>query len=107
MKIHEELNGRRLVLFLKGNFDETSSPVVEEKLQEALSRDIDSITFNLKGVEYISSAGIRVLIMAYKKMVKSGKSVHMAEMSGKVRDMLEVVGILPLFAETGRVDTGA
>ena len=105
MKITEKINAKDLVLYLEGNFDETSSPVVEEKIQAALSRDVDSIEFDLGGVEYVSSAGIRVMIVAYKKMVKSHKKVYLVGMSDKVRDMLEMVGILPLFNVNGRTGT--
>ncbi len=102
MEIKEHLKENGLTLSLKGSFDEASSPEVERKLTEALSQDIKSICFDLGKVPYISSAGIRVLIIAYKKAVKNEKKVLIGDMSAKVEEILETVGILPLFAIPGR-----
>ena len=102
MKIREYFKEEDFILSLEGDFDETSSPGVEEKLEQVLSRNIKSICFDLSNVPYISSAGIRVLIIAYKKAAKSGKKVLMGGMSDRVREVLETVGILPLFAAGGR-----
>ncbi|MFC1548646.1 STAS domain-containing protein [Candidatus Omnitrophota bacterium] len=101
MTIIEQLEEGILTLFLNGNFDETSSPAVEEKVELALVEDIDGICFDMKGVEYISSAGIRVLIVSHKKAIKTGKKILVGEMSEKVKDILDVVGILPLFGAEG------
>ena len=101
MKILEYLDNDKLTLSLEGNFDEMTSSAVEEKFAEVLPGDIKSICFDLTNVNYISSAGIRVLISAYKKAVKSDKKVTIGNMSDKARGVLEVVGILPLFGVGG------
>jgi len=49
-------------------------------------------------VSYISSAGICVLISAYKKAVKGNKKLLIGEMSPKVQEILGVMGVLPLFS---------
>ncbi|MDP8299989.1 MAG: STAS domain-containing protein [Candidatus Tantalella remota] len=102
MRIREQLDGDRLTLFLEGTFDEGTSPAVEEKLEEALLTDASKICFNMSKVDYLSSAGIRVMIIAHKKSIKSGKTIEVGEMSDKVQDVLEVVGILPLFGDPTR-----
>ncbi|MEA3489164.1 MAG: STAS domain-containing protein [Candidatus Omnitrophota bacterium] len=102
MNISEYLEGTNLTLVLEGSFDEISSPDIEDKVEEVLSRDVESVTLNLSKVRYISSAGIRVLIVAHKKAVKLGKRVLIGEMSVKVREIIEMVGIMPLFAGPGR-----
>ena len=101
MKILENLDNDQLTLSLEGNFDEMTSSAVEEKFAEVLPGDAKKICFDLSDVQYISSAGIRVLISAYKKAVKSDKKVTIGNMSDKARGILEVVGILPLFAAGG------
>jgi anti-anti-sigma factor len=54
-------------------------------------------------VRYLSSAGIRVLIIAHKKGKKNNKQITLGEISVKVKDVLDTVGILPLFNRSGRV----
>jgi anti-anti-sigma factor len=102
MKITEHVKGDDLVLSLEGDFDESTSPAVEKRVDEALATDAANVCFDLSKVDYISSAGIRVLIVAHKKALKNGKSVKMGQMSERVREIIEVVGILPLFSVTGR-----
>lgn len=98
MKIQEMTNGKDLTLVLEGNFDEMTSPMIEKRLEEVLEDDIESVTFNMRHVRYISSAGIRVLIIAHKRAMKNGKKVRIGEMSDKVREVIKIVGILPLFS---------
>ncbi len=102
MKITERVNGDDLVLSLEGDFDESTSSAVEDRVEQALATDALTICFDLSKVDYISSAGIRVLIIAHKKALKSAKSVKMGQMSERVREIIEIVGILPLFSVTGR-----
>lgn len=102
MKIAENLEEKGLTLHLSGALDETSSPSLEQKLEEVLSQDVDDIRFDLKSVQYISSAGIRVLIVAYKRAVKSGKRVSIESISSEAEKVLEMVGILQLFNIPGK-----
>ena len=97
MKIREQRNGDELTVFLDGNLDESTSFLVEGELEKIMAKDMKDVILDMEGVKYISSIGIRVLMLAYKKSIKSGKSITMSNVSGKARDILETVGILPLF----------
>jgi anti-sigma B factor antagonist/stage II sporulation protein AA (anti-sigma F factor antagonist) len=101
MKITEHADGEDLALILEGDLDESSSHKAEEKIKEALAQDAKNICLDMKGVHYVSSVGIRVLILAHKKAVKLGKKIILTKMSPKVKEILETVGILPLFAASG------
>lgn len=101
MKIKEEIEGVDLTVFMDGKFDDACSPEAGRKLGECLLRDVKNIRLDLGKVPYISSAGICELISVYKKAVKMDKHVTISEMSGKVREILDVVGILPLFRGQG------
>ena len=86
-------------IILKGNLDENSAAVTERSILEVFTDEYDRIELDMNDVDYISSMGIRVLIIVYKKAVKSGKKFVITRMSGKVRNILEVVGILPVLEE--------
>jgi anti-anti-sigma factor len=101
MKIKEKLNGKNLTLFLEGDFDDTGYSIVEQKFNEVINWEVDDIAFNMKRVKYISSFGIRVLILAHKRAIKLGKKVVLTEMSDKVRGIIEMVGILPMLNGQG------
>ncbi|MBU0571359.1 MAG: STAS domain-containing protein [Candidatus Omnitrophica bacterium] len=97
MRIREQIDGDELTMFLDGNFDESSGFVVEGELDKIMSKNIKDIILDMEDVKYISSIGIRVLMLAHKKSIKSGKKITIANIFGKAREILEMVGILPLF----------
>lgn len=99
MKMREHIEGSDLTLSLEGNFDETTSLEIEKKIESILSGETKKLLLDLRGVKYVSSAGIRVLIIAHKRAVKTGKKVVIGEMSGKVKEILDTVGIMPLFSD--------
>ena len=70
MNITKSKNGSELTVSLQGRLDTTTSPELESEL--ALD-GITDLIFDFKGLEYISSAGLRVLLSAQKKMNKQGK----------------------------------
>ena len=97
MKIHEQINGDELTVFLEGSLDESTSFVVESELDKILSRGMEVVVLDMQEVKYISSIGIRVLMLAYKRSIKLGKKITVTNVSGKAREILETVGIFPLF----------
>ena len=99
MKIKENFEGNIFTLIVEGNIDEISSEVLETKILDTLENKIEDLAFNLKKVNYISSTGIRVLIVAYKKARKKNVSVTITEMSKKAEEILDTVGVLPLFCK--------
>jgi len=97
MKIQEDMRGDELVVSLAGSLDDMTSRGLEDQLDKLLSTEKPFLRFDLAKVEYISSTGIRVLILAHKKAVKQGKKVLLGEMSDKVHGVFDMLGILPLF----------
>ncbi|KJJ83232.1 anti-sigma factor antagonist [Candidatus Omnitrophus magneticus] len=97
IKIIERPSGNgSLTIYLDGNIDEATSPILEKEVEKIIVKNFNNIYFDLNKVNYISSLGIRVLIVAYKKGVKLGKIVAIKEISAKAKEILEVVGVLPL-----------
>ncbi len=97
MKIKEHIDGLNIVLSIEGNFDENTSLEIASKIDSVISGGINTLYLELEAVQYLSSAGISVLIVAHKKAVKGGKRVIISGMSDKVKEILQTVGILPLF----------
>ncbi len=72
MEIGIDKKENMLKVKLDGRLDTVTSPQLEEKLKEELA-GIVSLQFDFTGLEYISSAGLRVLLSASKRMKKQGK----------------------------------
>ena len=90
MNIEQNRNGNALTLALEGRLDTVTAPQLEAALKEALP-GVEQLTFDLEKLEYISSAGLRVLLSAQKTMHRQGsmKVIHANEM---ILEIFEVTG---------------
>ena len=87
--------GIELTVELTGRLDTLTSPDLEERLDEELD-GIEKIIFDLGGVEYISSAGLRVLVGAYQMMEDKG-GMLIRNVTPDVMDVFEVTGLIDGF----------
>ena len=90
LNITKNANGSDLKVILEGRLDTTTAPQLEAALGEALSGVI-ALTFDFAKLEYISSAGLRVLLSSQKVMNKQGKMV-VKNVSEEVKEIFEVTG---------------
>lgn len=90
MKIDQIRNSGTLTLAIEGRIDTKTAPELEEVLNEALD-GVTSLTFDLEQVGYISSAGLRVLLMAQKIMNKQG-DMTVTNVSEDIMEIFEVTG---------------
>ena len=90
MEISKNMNGTKLEVALAGRLDTTTAPELEKALSESMA-DASELTLDFSGLDYISSAGLRVLLSAHKVMSKKGgmKVTHVNEI---VTEVFEVTG---------------
>lgn len=90
MKITKTQNGNNLTLALEGRLDTSTAPELESTLKDSLD-GITELTIDMEALDYLSSAGLRVLLVAQKTMNKQGsmKVVHVNEM---IMEIFEVTG---------------
>ena len=90
MTINKQRNGTALTLAPEGRLDTATAPELEKEVRTGLD-GVTELTMDFAGLEYISSAGLRVLLAAQKAMSRQGtmKVIHVSEM---VMEVLEVTG---------------
>ena len=90
MKITKRVNGTALDIALEGRLDTTTAPELERELKDSMDA-ADTLTLDFGNLEYISSAGLRVLLGAHKAMGKKGglKVVNVNEI---VKEVFDVTG---------------
>ena len=90
MTINKNLEGSTLTIALEGRLDTTTAPELEKELKSSLD-GVKELVFDFTKLDYISSAGLRVLLSAQKLMSKQGgmKVTHVNEM---VMEVFEVTG---------------
>ena len=77
---------------ITGRIDTTTAPNLESAINK-LPGDTKEIIFDMSGVEYISSAGIRVLLGAYKKMSMHQGIMRIEKANDMVREVFEMTGL--------------
>ena len=90
LNIDKSVNGNELVLKLSGRLDTTTAPELETEVKSNIE-GIGSLIFDLGALEYISSAGLRVLLSSQKIMNKQGDMV-VRNVSEEVKEIFEVTG---------------
>jgi stage II sporulation protein AA (anti-sigma F factor antagonist) len=98
MQIAEQRSGSALVLAPSGRLDSVTSSELEKHVARQLDAGERRLVVDLAGVEYISSAGLRVLLMAAKRLREPPAALVLCGMGPGVRTVLELAGFLPLFA---------
>lgn len=90
MTINKISEGEKLTLVLQGRLDTNSSPKLETELAQSLD-GVRELVFDFTGVEYISSAGLRVLLATLKMMNRRG-SMRLVGVSAEVMEVFEITG---------------
>ena len=85
------------VVRLKGRLDATNAPDLERELGSIIDRASVTLLVNLKDLDYISSAGLRTLLMAAKAMKKKGGAVALCALQAPVREVFDIAGFTGLF----------
>jgi anti-sigma B factor antagonist len=101
VKVREEREGDIVVLEPEGRVDSTTAPVLGERLAAVLNARGTRLVLDFKSLEYISSAGFRVLLLAAKHAEAAGCRFVLCGITGKVRQLFDLAGfldLLPLYA---------
>ena len=94
MTIEKIMNNAELTLVLEGRLDTITAPQLEEALKERLE-GVQRLVLDFKALEYISSAGLRVLLMAQKVMNKQGTMV-IRNVNETISEVFDITGFADL-----------
>jgi anti-sigma B factor antagonist len=90
LNIQKQINGSEATVCLEGRLDTTTAPELESDLKSFID-SITKLVFDFEKLEYISSAGLRVLLTAQKIMSKQG-SMKLIHVKDDVNEIFEVTG---------------
>lgn len=91
MQINQNLTGSTLTLEIEGRIDTTTAPELEAVLKRSVTSDVKDLIMDFAKVEYISSAGLRVLLAAQKVMKKQG-AMTVQHVNDAIMEVFEVTG---------------
>lgn len=96
MKIHQTRTGNELVIALEERLDTMTAPELEAVLKTALN-GVESLVFDFSKLDYISSAGLRVLLSSQKVMNRQG-SMTIRHVSDVIHEIFEVTGFVDILS---------
>lgn len=90
LNISKESKATSLTVILEGRLDTTTAPDLEKELKDSLD-DVTELIMDFEKLEYISSAGLRVLLSAQKIMSRQGE-MKLIHVSDTIMEIFEVTG---------------
>jgi anti-sigma B factor antagonist len=97
MEITEDKIDGQVVISLSGRIDSTAAVEFEEKLIEIIDKGKNTMIIDFLRIQFISSAGLRVLLLAAKKVKPYGGKIVLCDMSKDVREVFDISGFSSIF----------
>ena len=94
MNINKTLEDNKLTIALEGRLDTVTAPQLEGELRSSVN-GVTELVFDLAGLDYVSSAGLRVLLSAQKVMNRQGRMV-IRNVKPEIMDIFDVTGFVDI-----------
>lgn len=91
LEITKEMNNQQCMICLKGRLDTNTAKQLEDQL-DPLLKEVTEIQINCQDLEYISSAGLRVILAYYKKSTASKIDFILSNMNSLVKEVFDISG---------------
>ncbi len=96
MQIDINTENSILIITLKGSIDSKTASEVQQKVLEA-SVESDNVIIDLTKVDFVSSAGLRVLLMVYRQIKSKNGKVILVGVSEEITEVMEMTGFINFF----------
>lgn len=94
MTIEKNLNGAELTVTITGRLDTTTAPQLEAEFKQSIT-GVEKLVLDFASLEYLSSAGLRVLLAAQKVMNKQGEMI-IKNVNDTINEIFEVTGFIDI-----------
>ncbi len=101
MDIGESKEDAVFVLQPRGRLDSANARSFEERMLAALEQGESALLIDFADLDYISSAGLRVLLVGAKRLQQSGGKIALCALNPNIREVFQVSGFLSIFAVHG------
>ena len=106
MEIRDKKEGEVVILEPIGRIDTNTASEFESKIVEVMDNGVSRFVVDLKEIDYISSAGLRVFLMAIKKLKSMDGSFIICSMSDHIKEVFDISGFTPIFTITADQTSG-
>lgn len=91
MRIEKEVDGEKLILRIIGRLETSTAPQLQD-IVEKETHNIVNLQIDMQYLEYVSSAGLRVLLSAHKKMKAKNGTMTLHQVNEEVMEVFEITG---------------
>jgi len=85
------------ILTINGRLDSNSSKELEDQVMGLVTGGVSKLLMDFGGVDYINSSGLRVLLMAFQHLKKSGGKLHLCNIKDYMNEVFEISGYTEIF----------
>jgi anti-sigma B factor antagonist len=107
MEITEQKSANVVTLNLSGKLDATSAKAFEEKILGQIESGERRIVIDLAQLDYVSSAGLRVFLLASKRLASANGKMVLCSLKESVREVFDIAGFSSIFSIYGSRDDAA
>ena len=104
MNIREERNTDFLILCPEGRLDTINSKIFEEKVLAVIDGGETRFVIDLSQMDYVSSSGLRVFLIASKRVTSTGGKIVLCSLQDPVKEVFDIVGFYSIFPIFGSQD---
>lgn len=94
-----------LVVEITGELDGKTAPLAQQQIVPSIPED-GKVVLDMHGVEYMSSAGLRMMLLLYRHAVSKNSRIALVGLSEEIQDTMSATGFLDFFVVSETVDSG-
>lgn len=93
MEINKAISNQNVIITLKGRLDIMTAPQLDDEVKGIDFDEVETVTLNLKDLEYISSSGLRVILALYKSLKSKGGNLKIVNVSNTIMELFSMTGM--------------
>ena len=93
MEINKAISNQNVIITLKGRLDTMTAPQLDDEAKNIDFDEVETVTLNLKDLEYISSSGLRVILSLYKNLKSKGGNLKIVNVSNTIMELFSMTGM--------------
>lgn len=93
MEINKAISNQNVIITLKGRLDIMTAPQLDDEARSIDFDEVETVTLNLKDLEYISSSGLRVILALYKNLKSKGGNLKIVNVSNTIMELFSMTGM--------------
>lgn len=97
MELIERKTEKCMIIGIKGRLDTINYSILEKRLTELLDQNMDRILINCVQMDYVSSSGLRILLMALKRITMVKGKFVLCNLQDNIREIFEISGFTTIF----------